>query len=180
MLIDLKEIRSIRRKLGMTQKELSDMSGVSQSLIAKVESGRMDPSYSNAQKLIKALEEATKSNEKSAKDLMHTKIISVNPKDKISKAIKCMRKNGISQLPVVEDKKPAGYLTEVNILNDLMNGKSSDSMVKEFMIDTPPIVDKYTQSKVISELLKFYQMVLVAEKGKLVGVITRSDILDQI
>ena len=55
MVVELEEIKEIRKKLGLTQSDLAKRAGVSQSLIAKVESGRLDPAYSNAQKLINAL-----------------------------------------------------------------------------------------------------------------------------
>jgi predicted transcriptional regulator len=45
------------------------------------------------------------------------------------------------------------------------------------MEDCPPIVSKTTRLSVVSELLKFYSLVLVGEPGKLVGVVTKSDLL---
>ena len=38
-------ISKIRKQLGLTQIQLANLAGVSQSLIAKLESGRIDPSY---------------------------------------------------------------------------------------------------------------------------------------
>ncbi|MBI2079314.1 helix-turn-helix domain-containing protein, partial [Candidatus Micrarchaeota archaeon] len=44
--IDVSKLGSLRRKLGITQKELAKLAGVSQSLIAKIEMGKIDPAYS--------------------------------------------------------------------------------------------------------------------------------------
>ena len=42
---NLDEISKLRKKLGISQSELSELSGVSQSLIAKLEAKKIDPSY---------------------------------------------------------------------------------------------------------------------------------------
>ena len=44
--IDPKQLKKIRVQLGITQSELAKAAGVSQSLIAKLESGLVDPSFS--------------------------------------------------------------------------------------------------------------------------------------
>ena len=55
MVIEIREIKEIRKKLGLTQGQLANMANVSQSLIAKIEAGRLDPTYSNATKIFEAL-----------------------------------------------------------------------------------------------------------------------------
>ena len=65
-------IGKLRRQLGLTQKELARKAGVSQSLIAKVESGLIDPAYSKVVQLFQALELElhTQENVLHAKDIM--------------------------------------------------------------------------------------------------------------
>src|SRR5687767_16022587 len=53
---EIDEVRLLRRQLGLTQQELARMAGVSQSLIAKIERGLVQPSYSNVKRLVEALE----------------------------------------------------------------------------------------------------------------------------
>ena len=48
---DIKEIKILRKKLEITQNELAKKSGVSQSLIAKIESSNIDPAYSSIKKI---------------------------------------------------------------------------------------------------------------------------------
>ncbi len=55
MLPSVEEIAKRRRILGLTQKELSQMAMVSQSFVAKLESGSMNPSYANVKKILEAL-----------------------------------------------------------------------------------------------------------------------------
>jgi len=47
-----------RKELGLTQSKLAASAGVSQSIIAKIEAGSVDPSYSVVQRLFSALERA--------------------------------------------------------------------------------------------------------------------------
>jgi len=53
---DISQIASFRRRLGATQKRIAIESGVSQSLISKIEAGRVVPTYENAKLIIDTLE----------------------------------------------------------------------------------------------------------------------------
>ena len=59
MLYELTRIKQMRRNLELTQTELAKLSGVSQSLIAKIERGNIEPSYTIARKIFAVLEERT-------------------------------------------------------------------------------------------------------------------------
>ena len=175
MQLELEEIKQIRKKYGLTQSELAKRSGVSQSLIAKIEAGRLDPTFSNAQKIFTALNDMGKKHEINAGQLMTQKIISVKPSDDIKEAIKKMKSNGISQMPVIEEHKSIGIISESIVLEAMLNNKGKK--VEDIMGDAPPIVSKKTLGSTISHLLKVIPMVLVSEGGKLVGVITKADLL---
>ena len=175
MQIELEEIKQIRKKYNLTQSDLANRSGVSQSLIAKIEAGRLDPTFSNAQKIFAALNDMGKKHEINAGQLMTPKTISVKPSDGIKEAIKKMKANGISQMPVIEEHKSIGIISESIILDAMLNQKGKK--VQDIMGDAPPIVSKKTSGSVISHLLKVLPMVLVSESGKLVGVITKADLL---
>ena len=74
MLHDLRveKIGEIRRVLGLTQTELAKLSGVSQSLIAKIESRKIDPAYSKVIAIFEALENRKKQHRegRKAKEIM--------------------------------------------------------------------------------------------------------------
>ncbi|MAG91841.1 transcriptional regulator [Candidatus Woesearchaeota archaeon] len=178
MTYELEEIKKIRKKLGLTQTELANRSNVSQSLIAKIESGRIDPTYTKTQKIFAALSDLEKKEEIKAEKLMTTRIVSVNSSDSIKESITKMKKYQISQLPVIDNHKLVGLVSESTILDALLNSKATQ--VKDVMQDSPPIVSKATSIQVVSNLLKHFPMVAVSEEGKLVGLITKSDLLGKL
>lgn len=175
---EIEEIKNIRKKLGLTQFELAKRANVSQSLIAKVESKRLDPTYSNAQKIFSALSDLEKKKELKALDIMNKKVISVSPDDKIKKVILKMRKYQISQLPVILNNKAIGLISESIVLEHLIKGQSE--IVSEIMAECPPVISEETASQVISNLLKYYPMLLVSKSGNLIGIITKSDLLGKL
>lgn len=178
MTYELEEIKKIRKKLDMTQTELANRAGVSQSLIAKIESGRIDPTYTNTKKIFAALSELEKKEEIKAEQLMTSKIISIGSAASVKEAIDRMKKHEISQLPVMDSNKLIGLVSESTILDALLNSKGK--IVREVMQESPPIVSKTTSIQVVSNLLKHYPMVAVSEEGKLIGLITKSDLLGKL
>ena len=88
MTYEITEIKDIRRKLSITQSELAKRSGVSQSLIAKIESNRLDPTYTNVKKIFSALDLLTHKKETKAEEIMNKKIVSVGPEDLLRDVIK--------------------------------------------------------------------------------------------
>lgn len=178
MSYQLDEIKKIRKHIGLTQKELAKKASVSQSLIAKIESGRLDPTYSNAMKIFQALSDLEKKQEVRAFQIMNDRIVSAKPDESIKNAIEKMKKYKISQLPVVDDHKAVGFVSESILLDAILNSK--DSSVCEIMKEAPPVVSKESSVNVISSLLRHYPLVIVSENGKLVGLITKSDLITKI
>jgi|SRR3989338_786116 len=175
---ELEEIIRIRKHLGITQSELAKRAGVSQSLIAKIESKRIDPAYTNAKKIFEALQSMGKKHEISAGEIMNAKIISINPKDTIRGAIDKMKKSQISQLPVIDGNNIVGLVSESTLIDALAN-KNSGS-VEEIMEDAPPVVSKNASVNAVSSLLKHYPVVLISGNGKLLGLITKADLLAKV
>ena len=92
MLPQIEEIKRKRKVLNITQFKLAKLVGVSQSLIAKLESGKLDPSYSNAKKIFLALEKMETSDSKKVKNVMTNKILKVEISDTVKTAINSMKK----------------------------------------------------------------------------------------
>ncbi len=177
---ELSDIKNIRKKLGLTQSDLASQARVSQSLVAKIENGKIDPTFSNTKKLFSALDSLQKKESLRAKDFIHRSIISCQEDELIRDVIKKMKKHEISQLPVIRDESVIGAISESSIIEHLISEYKRELKVRDVMSDSPPIVSLNTQESVISNLLKFFSLVVVQDKGKIKGVITRSDILRKI
>ena len=175
---ELNEIKQIRKRSGLTQSQLAKFAGVSQSLIAKIESERIDPTYSKTVKIFDALEQKKKKNEVKAGSMIHKKIVSVSSDKKIKDVIETMKKHAISQLPVVDGGKLVGLVSESIILDSLMSKKGNT--VKDIMEDAPPVVSIKTSIEVVSNLLRHFPIVVVGKSGELKGIITKSDLLKQV
>ncbi|MBR9700083.1 CBS domain-containing protein [Candidatus Woesearchaeota archaeon] len=177
MVFTIKQIKDIRKKVGMTQFQLAKHAQVSQSLIAKVESGKLDPTYSNAMKIIDALNDVSEKKEHKADELMSKSVISVSPTAPVKDAITKMRKHGFSQLPVITQHKAVGMITESTILDSFLGHKGNG--VEDIMESPPPVVSHDTPMGMLTQLIRYIPMVLVSRKGRLVGVITKADILSK-
>jgi len=167
-----------RRKLGITQHQLARMAGVSQSLVAKIEAGSVDAAYSKIKAIMETLERASLSSEKTAQDIMHTGIKSVMPSDTLHAASAAMRKLSISQLPVMQDGRVVGSLTEASILACFSERKDiAKTHVSEVMDEAFPNVLPSTPISSVASLLRHHPAVLVLERGDVAGIITKADIL---
>lgn len=172
----LSEVKLLRKKIGLTQHQLSKAAGFSQSFIAKIEYGA-DASYSKAVKLFETLEEFGKGKELKASEVMSKKIFSVSPHATLREAVKKFREHDISQLPVVEGGNAVGVVSENDVLAALVEGRHS-ATVAQVMEDAPPIVPPAASIRTISPLLRYCPLVVVAEKGRMLGVISRADLLE--
>ncbi len=177
MSYELPDVKLIRKRLGLSQSELAKIACVSQSLIAKIESGKIDPTFSKTKKIFAVLDDLTHEKDIKAKELMNPKIVSCKPDDKIKDVIQKMKRFSISQMPVI-DKDIVGFVSETVILSSLVDGKKHVH-IKEVMADVPPIIAPDSTSKIVGHLLRHFPAVFVADKGKLKGVITKSDLLDK-
>lgn len=177
---DINQIKTLRKSLNITQKDLAKHSGVSQSLIAKIESGRIDPAYSKVQMINEALNSFSKKKSKKAEDIMIKQIIKLSKADTIKKAITKMRKYNISQMPVFEEKQVVGFVSDSIILNSITEGMNSESIIETIMDDAPPTISRNTEITVVTELLKQFPLVIISEKGTTKGIITKADLFNSL
>jgi predicted transcriptional regulator len=177
------DIKKLRKGLDITQAELASMSGVSQSTIAKMERGAIKGSYDSVTKIFDVLDQEIERRKQGlkAKDVMTSKVISIQMDDSVRQASDIMRQSGYSQLPVFEGKQHVGSLSEYDILSILRDGQRMDDLghmqVSAVMADPYPIVNEDTPAEALTSLLSSTDAVLVSKKGSVVGILTRSDVL---
>ena len=177
----LEEIAQKRRLLGLKQAELAKLAGVSQSLIAKLESGKIDSSYTKVKTIFEALERLEVKTKIQAGKVLHNEVVGIQKNEPVSKVVQLMKSHGYSQLPVFDGKQPVGSISEKTILNQILAGKDLAQIAtlpsEEVMEEVFPQVDEDAPLSLISNLLQVYSAVLVSKKGTVVGIITKADLL---
>jgi predicted transcriptional regulator len=176
-------VRQVRRQrilLGLTQAELAKESGHSQSLIAKLERGRLNPSYEAVRKILESLDRHARGEEPTAKDLMRKDPVWADPAEPLGEALGRMKEHGFSQLPVVDLGQPVGSISESAILERIERGVDLEKLklqpVRMAMGTGFPTVDPGTRRRTLVELLREHDAVMVMRDGRLVGVVTKSDL----
>jgi len=175
------EVRALRMKLGLTQVQLAELAGVTQAYIAKIEAGTADPRVSTFEKILKALEKATHEKRVTAEQIMAAPIIAVRPDDKIEKAVRLMESYNISQLPVLDGVAQVGSISEATLMHKISAGEDMFRLVRSgiegIMEDPFPAIGKDTDVDTVYHLLEHAPAVLVIDRGKPVGIVTKADIL---
>ena len=181
MLPDLGEIKFRRKQFSLTQADLARRAQVSQSLVAKIEAGQLVPGYGNAKKLFDVLDQLHEEVKVKASDLMTKKVLTIASEASLAKAAKTMKEKGVSQLPVVDNDKIVGTISEKDILQRIHGAEHAIDLgqltVAEVMGEPLPMIHENTHYNLISSLLEHYPAVLIGKKGKAVGIISKSDLL---
>ncbi|HKG47006.1 MAG TPA: pyridoxal-phosphate dependent enzyme [Pyrinomonadaceae bacterium] len=106
-------------------------------------------------------------------------LVSVTPASTVADALEMMDDLGVTQIPVLEEGRAIGSLRENRVLakvvrnRDLLNSRVSEVMEASF-----PTVDVDASSSEVARRLQTSPAVLVEEYGRIVGIITRHDVLD--
>ena len=176
---ELKKIKKMRQKLGITQTELAKLAGVSQSIITKIEKGKIEPSYSIARKILSTLEQelAGKHDQIKAKDVCSKKIISIQANQTIEKALDLMVKNAISQMPVFKEKVLVGSVSEELFIKKYDKIQNKNIKIQNIMDEALPTIPEDTNITLVNEMLKIYPAILVVKNGRTIGIISKTDIL---
>lgn len=168
----IKQIRSKRKHLAWSQKELANRAGVSQALVAKLEQKRNVPNYKSVRKIYKVLEKGMSSETLTAGELANRNIVYVEPSDTREKVAKIMKENDFSQLPVKKGDKFVGI-----VLSKDIGLVDNDVRVVEIMRPMIPIIPKDTPREAVAELLKSNNAVLVKGEKGIQGIMTPADLL---
>ncbi len=110
---------------------------------------------------------------------MITDVIVVSPKDTVESAIQIMQQHSIRHLPVVEDNRLVGLVTESS-LRPYLSPEKLKLPLREVMIINPITIDPEASIDEAARLIYKYKIggLPVVSQGKLVGIITITDILE--
>lgn len=127
------------------------------------------------------------------KDCMSANPITISPTTPIMEALNTMKKHKIRQLPVVENGKLVGLVTERELLTVTpspattlsiyeMNYLLAKMVVKEVMVKKPVTVEPSSNIEDAALIMRDNKLgsLLVTENGNLVGIITQTDVFDKL
>jgi cystathionine beta-synthase len=106
-------------------------------------------------------------------------LVAVKPTDTVANALEQMDELGLSQIPVLEEGRAVGALRENRVLSKVVRDRELlKTPVSEVMESSFPTVDVDASSNEVTKRLQTSPAVLVEEYGRIVGIITRHDVLD--
>jgi predicted transcriptional regulator len=175
----LEEIRKRRLTLGIGLGELARAVGRSEATISRIERGRIRPSYELVRKMLTYLDEreGEAAPHLTARDLLNPTIVTVEAETPLLEAARLMERGGYSQLPVVEEGRVTGALSESTLLRALATPAGRRGRVRDVQEAAYPTVDATCTADLLAILLTRYAAVIVTVRGQLKGIVTKTDLI---
>ena len=175
----LTEIRRRRVALGISLGELARAIGRSDATLSRIERGQIRPSYELVQKILNYLEvqEGLTAPRLTVGELMHKPLVTVDSKSSLQTAAQRMESGAYSQLPVVDDARVVGSLSESALLRALAQANARRIHVREVLEPPYPVLDEAFPADLLPPLLGRYPAILVTRRGALEGIVTKADLI---
>jgi cystathionine beta-synthase len=107
------------------------------------------------------------------------RLITVGPDDQVADALQLMNTHGLSQLPVLADGNSVGSIREGRVMAQLLNNRDLLQSPLSEVMDAPfPVVNESVEVERATKYLKHSPAILIEEYGRIVGIVTRYDVLD--
>ena len=107
-------------------------------------------------------------------------VITTNLGTSVSELVDVMKKEGISQLPVMDDGRVVGLISETNVLNHVLNGGESDAKIDGLVESNFAIVEPSNRIALMGQFFKQNKVVIVVDGNSLKGIITKIDFIDYV
>lgn len=173
------EIRKRRLSLGIPLGELARAVGRSDATLSRIERGQIRPSYDLVQRIdaYLATHEGIAAPHLRARDVVQPTLVTVPAEATLSDVALTMEKGGFSQLPVADGGRITGSVSETALLRALARPNGRRLRVRDVQEGSYPQVDADCPADVLAGLLTRYPAVLVADRGSLVGIVTKTDLI---
>ena len=119
------------------------------------------------------------------KDIMTKEVVCVTKETPIFDAIELMRKSEVTGMPVIEeDMTLVGVITEKDVLRLFHSSNEGENQTVAFFMTRPAV--SYKENDSLDSICDFMminyfrRVPVVSKKGKLVGIISRPDIINYI
>jgi predicted transcriptional regulator len=175
----LAEVRRRRIALGISLGDLARAVGRSDATLSRIERGQIRPSYELVQRILSYLEaqEGLTTPKLTVADLMSRTLTTVPSSAPLAEAARRMEGGAFSQLPVVDDGRVVGSLSESALLRALADSGARKTRVREVLETAYPVVEEGFPADLLPPLLGRYPAVLVAHRGELRGIVTKADLI---
>ncbi len=175
----LEEIRRRRLSLGVSLGEMARAVGRSDATLSRIERGQIRPSYELVQRILSYLEsrEGLATPSLTARDVMRPAPTVVDAGASIAEAARLMERGGFSQLPVLEGNRVSGAVSEAAVLRALAEDGARRRKVGDVQEAAYPQVDPGFPADLLTVVLTRYPAVLVLERGRLIGIVTKTDLI---
>ena len=180
-LIEPRQLKKVRNQLGYTQGRLAKEAGVSQSIVAKIEAGSVDPSYSTLAAISRALTSGTRGRVRKAAEVMSSPVVGVQEGASLRECAVLMKKKGFSQVPVFSGERMVGTITDSRVMDLLAAAQDPKKVLGERVRDhiqpVFAVVGKDTPVDALFSLFKYLPAVLVESGEKVQGIVTKIDLM---
>jgi cystathionine beta-synthase len=110
-----------------------------------------------------------------------TKLVFAAPGASFGSVIEQMKHHGISQLPVVDKGRMVGMISEVDLLNALIDQRAElGTSIDPFLDNNFALVESHNRTELLSQLFSQGKVVIVEDSGSVMGILTKIDFIDWI
>ncbi len=107
------------------------------------------------------------------------RLIYASSDHKVSEAFQLMSAHSLSQIPIIDDGNCVGSLREGRLMAKLLDNRELLQAPVSEVMDAPfPVVNETVEAERATKYLKHSPAILVEEYGRIVGIITRHDVID--
>jgi len=107
------------------------------------------------------------------------RLVYVAPEATVGEALDLMNSHGLSQAPVLENGKSIGSIRDNRVMAHLLDNRELLQAPVTQVMDAPfPVINENVEVARAKQYLKASPAVLVEEYGRIVGIVTRHDVLD--
>jgi cystathionine beta-synthase len=114
--------------------------------------------------------------------LPRREVVCAGVKQSLGQALDLFKQHGISQMPVLDDGRLAGILTEADVLHHLVGGRAgSDTSVAEVMERRVSTVSRKADASELPRIFERGEVAIVVDRERRVeAIITKMDIIDML
>jgi cystathionine beta-synthase len=108
------------------------------------------------------------------------RMITVAIDEPVTRAMELLKEHGISQIPVCDDGKLAGILTEADLLHALVSGRADrDTLAAEVMVRKVSTVSVHAGASELPRIFESGEVALVIDdERRPIGIVTKMDMIE--